>query len=116
MPNLFEKLGDGRPRPTSADTNRAQFAAANVVIKPHPQYPPVKKLRDWLVHRWPKDVVTTREVRIYGPYAVRDGKIVLALMQILTEQKWLVPIEAYRRNTQEWKIIRRPTPSGIRAS
>jgi hypothetical protein len=108
MTSLFEKLNQGRPpQATSTDPSPPQPAAADITVKPHPQYPPSKRLRDWLVDKWPKATVTTREVRIYGPRP-RDGKTVQALMQALTEQRWITPVEARRRNTQEWEIFRRP--------
>jgi hypothetical protein len=105
MPDLFDRLGQSK----SVNPNQPQIATADVVLKPHPQRPAVKKLLDWLVYRWPKPTITVREVQIYGPQP-RDGKTAKALVAILAEQKWIIPVEARRRNQREWEIVRRPTP------
>jgi hypothetical protein len=64
-----------------------------------------EKLRDWLVNHWTKPTVTVREIRIYGPNLIRDGKAALSTAESLVEQGWLVPLKTRRRDMREWQIV-----------
>jgi hypothetical protein len=64
-----------------------------------------EKLRNWLVNHWAKPTVTARDICIYGPNSIRDGKTALRLAEILVEQGWLVPLKTRRRDMHEWQIV-----------
>ena len=64
-----------------------------------------EKLLDWLVNHWTKPTITVREIRIYGPNAIRDGKTAVSTAEILVEQGWLIPLKAHRRDRREWQIV-----------
>ena len=72
------------------------------VKQPHSN---AQKLLNFLFH-WPKDTVTVRDIRIYGPRPIRDREIALNSAQTLVERGWLVPVKARRRDMIEWQIIR----------
>ena len=72
MADIFSRLSAGRPaEPT-----------------PKPKASPAQKLLDWLL-RWDKPVVRVRDIRVYGPYALRNQKSVTELGRS-PGQKWLV--------------------------
>jgi hypothetical protein len=70
--------------------------------------PPVEKLLDWLVNRWPGATVSTRNIMQFGPRCTRNLKTALNLTKILTENGWLSPVESHRYDRHEWQIIRGP--------
>ena len=88
--DIFSRLSAGRPPPTE-EARRSS--------------PQGKKLLDWLVNHWTKPTVTVRDIRIYGPNSVRDGKIASSTAEILVEQGWLVPLKGRRRDIREWQIV-----------
>jgi len=90
--NLFDRLAKGRP-PVEKATNPWHKAA-----------PQIELLLDWLVNRWGKDTVTLKEIRVYGPGVIRDGKIATSLAQELADRGWLIPVPVHRRNRREWRI------------
>ena len=84
MANLFERLSKGRP----SSTEKTQ--------KP----PPEQLLLNWL-QRWPKPTVSTKDIRVYGPYSLRNGESAIRSAQILAAHGFLSPVTARR-----WQIIR----------
>ena len=73
-----------------------------------PQKPsPAQRMLDWL-QRWPKDTITVRQLRIYGPRVIRDQKsAILDAAEILVANGWLVPTKPSWPGTQAWQIVRR---------
>jgi hypothetical protein len=71
--------------------------------------PPIEKCLDWLVNRWPKPSVRTRDFLRFGPPAARNRKSAIALAEILTKNGWLAPLKTRRHDMCEWQIIRGPS-------
>jgi hypothetical protein len=70
--------------------------------------PPLEKLLDWLVNRWPKPTVFSRDILLYGPNPLRNRKAARASAEILVERGWLTPLKTRRYIDREWKIERGP--------
>jgi hypothetical protein len=67
---------------------------------------PTAKLLEWLVKHWNRPSITVQNIHRLGPNSLRDKKTILRLTQVLEDQKWLVPIQTWRRDKREWKIAR----------
>jgi hypothetical protein len=67
-----------------------------------------EKLLSWLIHFWPGDSITLRDVRAFGPNCARDLVDAVRLTQTLTEYGWLTPAPARRRDMRKWTIVREP--------
>jgi hypothetical protein len=91
--NLFERLSKGRP-------------AEAAVKQPHKE--PAQLLLDFL-QCWNKPVITTRQIRIFGPKSIRDRESAISSVEILVRRGWLVPLQARQRNWHQWQIVRKPT-------
>jgi len=92
--NLFERLARGRPAPVE----KAQAPA------------PAQLLLDWL-QCWNKNVITTRQIRVFGPKRLRDRESAISAIETLTKRGWLRPIQARQRNYRLWQIVRKVHPS-----
>jgi hypothetical protein len=91
--SLFERLNAGRPPlPATEGTE-------------HKKFPSIERLLNWLTHNWPGDTITARQIRVYGPYPLRnEKKATLDLAQGLVERGWLIPLKPERHDTRKWKI------------
>jgi hypothetical protein len=67
---------------------------------------PAQKLLNFL-QRWPKDTVSLRDLRQFGPKSMRDRQSVIDSAEILVRHKWLTPIPTHRRDRREWQIARK---------
>jgi hypothetical protein len=76
-------------------------------LKPAPDVSPEQRLLDWLM-RWPKDTVSAREIRQFGPGSTRDPRNAMDSAEVLVKHGWLSPIQSYRRDRREWQIVRKP--------
>ena len=91
MADIFERLSAGQPaEPT-----------------PKPKASPAQKLLDWLL-RWDKPVVRVRDIRVYGPYALRNQKSVTDSAEVLVKSGWLIPLQTRQYNGHKWRIVRKP--------
>jgi hypothetical protein len=91
--NLFERLDKARPQPTPEET-----------IK-HEKTQSIELLLRWLTNSWPRDTITLRQLRIYGPNGLRhETEAILELAQDLCTRGWLCPLVPRRRDTRAWKI------------
>jgi hypothetical protein len=70
--------------------------------------PPVEKLLDWLVNRWPKPAVQTRDILQYGPNCLRNRKSAIATAEILAQNGWLAPQKTRQHRGRAWRIVRGP--------
>jgi hypothetical protein len=91
--SLFERLNAGRPPlPATEGTE-------------HKKYQSIERLLNWLVNNWPQDTITARQIRVYGPYPLRDEpKAILNLAQDLCQRGWLIPLKPRRHDARAWKI------------
>jgi hypothetical protein len=116
--NLFERL-DARQRGTEnvADTPKPEQLPVTIPRGPLLQpivppadhkSPPIEKLLDWLVNRWPKSAIRVREICQFGPPAARNRKSAIALTELLAANGWLTPIETRQHNMKLWRIVRGP--------
>jgi hypothetical protein len=62
---------------------------------------------DWL-QRWPKPVIRRRDIRIYGPAAIRDRRTMINSAEVLVKNGWLTPVKARQHNGFKWMVVRRP--------
>jgi hypothetical protein len=62
---------------------------------------PAQKLLDWL-NRRPGDFITARDIRIYGPGALRNRESALRSAQILAAHGFLIPLAAHK-----WQVVRK---------
>jgi hypothetical protein len=90
MATLFERLG--RPTPTK----KAQEPS------------PAQKLLDWLQRDLARPSISTRQICVYGPNAVRNRNRANDAVEILVKEGWLVPIQTRRRDMKAWRIVRKP--------
>ena len=67
-----------------------------------------EKCLDWLVNRWPKPAVRTRDFMRFGPPAARNRKSAIALAETLAEHGWLHPLPTHQHNMKMWQIVRGP--------
>jgi hypothetical protein len=69
---------------------------------------PAQMLLDFL-QCWNKPIISTREIRIYGPKSLRDRESAISAVEILVRRGWLVELKARQRNWHQWQIVRKPT-------
>jgi hypothetical protein len=90
--NIFDRLTKGRPPP----------------IKKAQEVSPAQRLLDFL-QRWPKDVISVRNIQQFGPGSIRDQRRAMNSAEVLVRYGWLAPVQKpARRDRREWKILRRP--------
>ena len=73
---------------------------------------PAQRLWTWLP-RWPRDTITVRQIRVYGPYNLRDRRSAIDAAEVLVANGWLKAIKASRSDTYAWKILRKNTLNPI---
>jgi hypothetical protein len=73
--------------------------------KPAPEVSPEQRLLDWL-QRWPKETVTARDMQQFGPKEMRNQRGMIDAAEVLVRHHWLAPVQSYRRDRREWRIIR----------
>jgi hypothetical protein len=97
MVGLFERLDTARPPVSTTEE-------ADGRNKSHS----IERLLNWLVNNWPRDIITARQFRNFGPYPIRsETKAILDLAHGLVERRWLFPVAKPRQhNMREWKIGR----------
>jgi hypothetical protein len=71
--------------------------------------PPIERLIAWLVLRWPKPTVYSRDILLYGPNSLRNRKAARAAAEILVKNGWLTPLKTRRYTDREWRIERGPS-------
>ena len=101
MTGLFDWLRVGQPlltETTSPPKEKIEQPLKNLEL-----------LLDWLMNRWPKDLVTLRDIQAFGPGSVRDKKVALNLMQILAARGWVTAVKPDRYDMTRWKIARGST-------
>jgi hypothetical protein len=75
--------------------------------KAAPEVTPEQQLLNFL-QRWPKDTVSAREIRQFGPRSTRDPQDAMNSAEVLVKHGWLSPIQSSRRDRREWQVVRRP--------
>src|SRR5215510_5010815 len=75
------------------------------------QAPPVEKLLDWLVNRWPKDTVNINNILQFGPTPLRNHMSARPTAEILEKHGGLTRTKARHYRQREWRIERGPSES-----
>lgn len=90
MVSLFERLKEGRPEEPTLP----------------PAHLPVRKLLDFLQHKWPQPTICARDIYRHGPRPVRlDKERALEAAEILVRRGWLAPMKTHRCDRKQWKIM-----------
>jgi hypothetical protein len=109
--SVFSKLIDepkrGRPEP---EIPRGPMLRPEIPPSDY-QAPPVEKLLDWLVNRWPKDTVNVQNILQFGPVPLRNRKSARPTAEILEKRGWLTLIKSRYYRQREWRIERGPSKS-----
>ena len=98
MGSLFERLA------TTA------LPSAEKTQEPSPKQKPLpaQKLLDWLIQRWNKDTVWMKDIRQFGPSALRNPKTAIDAAGALVKDGWLVPEPTRRYDAHKWRFVRKP--------
>jgi hypothetical protein len=89
-------------------TNGETFAFADEPtpeIK-QPQKDAAQRLLTWLP-RWPRDTITVRQIRVYGPKCLKGRMDAINAAEVLVANGWLTSTKAQRPDTYAWKILRK---------
>jgi len=86
---IFEQLSKSRPAPVAKKPQRQPKEQAEALL-------------GWL-ERWPKNTVSSRDIRIWGPKFIRNRESAIRSAQILAAQGRLRPLKP-----RVWEIIRDP--------
>src|SRR5262245_28151926 len=92
--NLFERLAP--PPPTTEEAQKP--------LKPLP----AQQLLNWLIQRWDKDIVWMKDIRQFGPYALRNPKTAIDAAGALIKDGWLIPEPTRRYDAHKWRFVRKP--------
>jgi len=110
--SLFDRLNKRQPedRPPEPERTIPRGPLLQPIVPPaNYKSPTVEKCLDWLVNRWRKPAVRTRDFMRFGPPAARTRKSAIAMAEILVENGWLVPLKTSPRyDVHEWQIVRGP--------
>ena len=96
--NLFEKLDQGRSAPSPPP-----------LPSPATQKPsPAQLLLDWLIRHWDKEIVWMRDIRQFGPSALRNPKTAIDAAGALIKDGWLISEPTRRYDAHKWRFVRKP--------
>jgi hypothetical protein len=73
--------------------------------------PPIERMIEWLVQRWPKETVNTKNILQFGSRPLRNRKHARATAEILVAHGWLTPLKTRRYMDRKWRIERGPSGS-----
>jgi hypothetical protein len=110
--NLFKRLEPGQavnPEREHLDPDIVRRGPQPIIPLAHHGSSPSEKLLSWLIHFWPGESITLRDVRAFGPNCARDPVDAVRLTQALTEFGWLKPAPVHRRDMRRWTIVREPS-------
>ena len=82
MVSLFERLGQLSPPPATKETEKPL---------PDQKLQQAQILLDWLIQRWDKDIVWMKDIRQFGPSALRNQKTAIDAAETLTKDGWSSP-------------------------
>ena len=117
MGNLFERLGQSPP-PPAEKTQESLFERLATMVppsaektqEPPPQqkHLPAQQLLNWLIQRWDREILWARDIRQFGPSALRNPKTAIDAAETLVKDGWLVPEPTRRYDAHKWRFVRRP--------
>jgi hypothetical protein len=112
-PSFFARYVDGPKKEQPVETEIIPRGPLLRPVVPPSDYqaPPVEKLLDWLVNRWPKDTVNIKNILQFGPAPLRNRKAARPTAEILEKHGWLTRTKARYYRQREWRIERGPSES-----
>jgi hypothetical protein len=96
------------PKPEQLEPDIVRKGPQPRIPLAHHRSAPSEQLLSWLINCWPKDIITLRDIRAYGPNCARDPTDAVNLTKTLTDYGWLTPEAAWRRDMQKWRVVREP--------
>jgi hypothetical protein len=115
--SLFERLATAMP-PSTEKTQENLFERLATMVpspaektqEPPPQqkHLPAQQLLNWLIQRWDKEIVWMKDIRQFGPSALRNPKTAIDAATALVKDGWLVPEPTRRYDAYKWRFVRRP--------
>jgi hypothetical protein len=96
--NLFERLATIAP-PSAKKTQEPL---------PKEKPLPAQKLLNWLIQRWDKEIVWMKDIRQFGPSALRNPKTAIDAAAVLVRDGWLISEPTRRYDAHKWRFVRRP--------
>jgi hypothetical protein len=110
--SIFTKFIEGRPEKKPSEPEIPKGPMLRPIVPPSDyRAPPIEKLLDWLINRWPKPTVTSKNILQFGPTPLRNRKSARATAEKLAAAGWLTPLKTRRYNEREWRIERGPSES-----
>lgn len=107
--DLFDRLsGEPPARPRKKDGDKRP--PEEVLLEP------AQKLLDWLLRGWTKDVISARDICVFGPNSLRDKKSAIHSAEVLVHHGWLRPKKMRQYNGRLWEITRKPVVQSIVAT
>jgi len=73
-----------------------------------PKLQPAQRMLDWLIQRWDKEIVWMKDIRQFGPSALRNPKTAIDAAGALVKDGWLVPEPTRRYDAHKWRFVRKP--------
>jgi hypothetical protein len=106
--SVFSKF-ISEPEKTSPEPEIPKGPMAQPIV-PSTNYhsPPIEKMIDWLINRWPGTTVNTENILQFGPSRLRNPKSARAAAETLEKHGWLTPLPTRRYIDRKWRIERGP--------
>jgi hypothetical protein len=107
-PSVFSRYVEHSPKKESPPVTIPRGPLLQPIVPPSDyKSPPIERLLDFIVNRWPKPVIRVREICQYGPGCLRDRKSAIALAEVLAANGWLAPLPPTRQHNEKlYRIVR----------
>jgi hypothetical protein len=76
--------------------------------KQTPKVVAAQRLLDWIQGDLNRSTISMRDIRVFGPRAVRDQKTAFESAELLVKAGWLIPTKTHRHDRYEWQVVRKP--------
>jgi hypothetical protein len=106
--SVFSQFLENPPRREQLEPEIVRRGPQPLIPIAHHKSSPSERLLSWIINFWPSPIISLRDIRVYGPYSIRDAKDAVSVTQTLAEFGWLVPVKAHRRDRRVWRIVRDP--------
>src|SRR5215471_19222151 len=102
MANLFERLSGTQPPPAQPEEKDHRHDKRR---RDEEAFFAAQRLLDFL-QKWAKPTIRVRDIRIFGPYALRNQESAINAAEALTREGWLIRTQTHQHNMHEWQIVR----------
>jgi hypothetical protein len=72
--------------------------------KPQKSPPTAQELLVWIQQCWNKPTISSRDIQVYGPAAIRDRATAISHAEALAAAGWLAETKAHRRDRRVWRL------------